>query len=107
MNTPVGNRAPGRGCVSVDDCLPSGALDAWWLATTSRWRTTPALHRSPTKPVLCSRIREHCKAPRALRCSRRHLAIEKGRRTPTQLCGSRSLTSISYTHLTLPTSDLV
>src|ERR1700712_4030429 len=35
--------------------------DAWWLATTNRWRTTPALHRSPTKPVLCSRIREHCK----------------------------------------------
>jgi len=39
------------------------ASDAWWLATTSRWRTTPALHRSPTKPVLCSRIREHLEAP--------------------------------------------
>jgi len=29
-----------------------GGLKAWWLATTNRWRTTPALHRSPTKPVL-------------------------------------------------------
>jgi len=24
-------------------------LDAWWLATTNRWRTTPALHRSPNQ----------------------------------------------------------
>src|SRR5260221_14468478 len=38
------------------------ALEAWWLATTNRWRTTPALHRGPTKPVLCSRIREHLEA---------------------------------------------
>jgi hypothetical protein len=49
---------------AVGDCL-SGAVkysdipEAWWLATTSRWRTTPALHQSPTKPVPCSRIREH------------------------------------------------
>src|SRR6185369_18006128 len=39
---------------------------AWWLATTSRWRTTPALHRSPTKPVLCSRFREHLKRSRRI-----------------------------------------
>src|ERR1043165_10273052 len=50
---------PGLGSDPVGDCLSSLALDAWWLATTSRWRTTPALHRSPTKPVLCSRFREH------------------------------------------------
>jgi hypothetical protein len=43
---------------SEGDCLSSLALEAWWLATTSRWRTTPALHRSPTKPVPCSRIKE-------------------------------------------------
>ncbi|ASM76572.1 hypothetical protein VITFI_CDS0794 [Vitreoscilla filiformis] len=27
-----------------------GSVKAWWLATTNRWRTTSALHRSPTKP---------------------------------------------------------
>src|SRR5207247_11094989 len=40
------------------------APEAWWLATTSRWRTTMALHHSPTKPVLCSRIREHSEDPK-------------------------------------------
>ena len=45
-------RSSATGCSDI-------ASDAWWLATTSRWRTTQALHRSPTKPVLCSRIREH------------------------------------------------
>jgi len=43
----------------VGDCLSGLAPEAWWLATTNRWRTTMALHRGPTKPVLCSRIREH------------------------------------------------
>src|SRR5271167_2325684 len=37
----------------------------WWLATTSRWRTTALglrhLHR-PTKPVFCSRVRRRRQA---------------------------------------------
>jgi len=51
---------------------PGLAPEAWWLATTSRWRTTEALRLSPTKPVPCSRFREHCETPlsRASRCSR-------------------------------------
>ena len=53
-----GNSARAWNRVSVGDCLSSLALEAWWQATTCRWRTTPALHRSPTKPVLCSRIKE-------------------------------------------------
>jgi len=36
------------------------------LATTNRWRTTLALHQGPTKPALCSRIREHLKEPRII-----------------------------------------
>ncbi|KDB52237.1 hypothetical protein X805_21450 [Sphaerotilus natans subsp. natans DSM 6575] len=42
---------------------PGLAPEAWWLATTSRWRTTGALHTGPTKPVLRSRVREHLKKP--------------------------------------------
>ena len=63
---PASRSPPPKGA-QVDSGRPfvdSGlAPEAWWLATTSRWRTTPALHRSPTKPVLCSRIREHLKRP--------------------------------------------
>jgi len=52
-----------QGSVPEGDCLSNLAFEAWWLATTNRWRTTSALHRGPTKPVLCSRIREHLEKP--------------------------------------------
>ena len=44
-----------------DEAVKRGTEDwnrAFAEATTSRWRTTPALHRSPTEPVLRSRIGE-------------------------------------------------
>ena len=35
---------------------------AWWLATTSRWRTTSPLQRRPTKPAFRSRLRKRSEA---------------------------------------------
>ena len=63
FSTPSQRATPGLGLALVGDCrsiLVSSTrnFEVRWLATTNRWRTTPALHRSPTKPVLCSRIRE-------------------------------------------------
>ena len=44
------------------DCPGTLRSQAWWLATTSRWRTTSPLQRRPTIPAFRSRFRKRSEA---------------------------------------------